>query len=151
MELAHCAENAVAGSGYGTNLAVEARLCTDPARGVGLYALRRIQAKEVVFTERPVVAVRDVFGAAYEEAGESGRRCCATCLASLVPNPWGNAVPLADERWPQLTASACPGGCGELYCAGKWRCVRTIALRPQTVSGPQHAKPLAAPGGLGQG
>lgn len=119
--LKHCVMNAVPGAGYGSALCVEARACEIPGRGVGLFALRPIAAREVVFIERPVVAVADVFSDT--QAGPSGRRCCATCLASLVPNPWGDAVPMADSYWPQFTVSECPGGCGEVYCAGRWRCV----------------------------
>ena len=119
--LAHCEANAIPGAGYGSTLCVEARACETPGRGVGLFALRPIAAREVVFIERPVVAVADVFGDT--QAEPSGRRCCATCLASLVPNPWGDAVPMADARWPQFAVSGCPGDCGELYCAGRWRCV----------------------------
>lgn len=44
---------------------------------------------------------------------------CHTCLASLVPNPWGPQLPHGDTRWPTFTSLQCDAQCAtrDAQCA----------------------------------
>ena len=77
---------------------------------------------QVIFVERPVVAIRELFA----DAEVCALPACDLCMASHVPNPWGERIPEAQTRWPKFFPLGCQvpseepesgkGTCKASYC-----------------------------------